>query len=560
VARALVAELDLDSVLRHTLEAASDLTHARYAAIGVIAPDRASLARFETLGIDAETALEIGGLPTGHGVLGILIADPRPLRVADIGAHAKSYGFPLGHPPMGSFLGVPLVVRGEAWGAIYLTETAHDEFDEVDEDAVVALAELASAAIGTAVAYQGERARAVQLERSVTGLAATAEIARAIGGETRLDRVLELVVKRGRALVEARAMLIMLIDGDDLVIRAIAGDAPTELLGARYPVRDSAVAALLTTGNADRIGDATTRLRLVVSDALQPQTGLIVPLVFHSHVVGALEAFDRTHEGPEFSDEDERLLEAFAASAATAVGSAQNVAAETLRRSIDASERERARWARELHDETLQELGAISMTLASAHESDDAQKLREAVGLSLGYGEYAMRGLREIITDLRPGALDALGVKAALESLAERTRKRWDIRVALDVDLDYEAGRAPLRHARALYRIAQEAIANAVKHAHASAISIRMTEDATGVRLSIKDDGRGFDYRGQHPNGFGLIGMHERAELINGTLTVESRPGAGTQIQVFAPSERRPPTATPWREEGDGGREQQDTG
>ena len=300
-----------------------------------------------------------------------------------------------------------------------------------------------------------------------------------------------------------------------------------------------------------------------VSDALHPQTGLIVPLAFHGHVVGALEAFDRTRDGPEFSEEDERLLEAFAASAATAVGSAQDVAAEALRRSIDASERERARWARELHDETLQELGAISITLSSAHESNDARKLQEAVTLSLGYGEYAMRGLREIITDLRPGALDALGVTAALESLAERTRKRWDIAIEVDVDLVCEADRAPLRHAPALeaglYRIAQEAIANAVKHAHASAISIRLNEVDNGIRLVIEDDGRGFD-PGRHSSGFGLIGMHERAELVGGTLTIESGPGEGTRVEVSAPSERRPLASLPSFDESDGGTEQQSTG
>jgi two-component system, NarL family, sensor histidine kinase DevS len=554
----------VDSVLRHTLEAAADLADARYAAIGVIAPDGTSLARFETLGIDAETACEIGDLPTGHGVLGLPISEPRRLRLPDIGAHARSYGFPLAHPPMRSFMGVPLAVRGEAWGCIYVTEASHGTFDETDEEALVALAELASAAIGTATVYHSERTRADALERSISGLAATTEIARAIGGETRLDRVLELVVKRARALVEARAMLIMLIDGDDLVVSAIAGDATTDLLGTRYPVRDSAVSALLATGQAERIGDATTRLRLAISDALQPQTGLIVPLVFHGHVVGALEAFDRTHAGPAFSDEDERLLEAFAASAAIALGSARDVAAETLRRSIDASERERARWARELHDETLQELGAISMTLASAHESDDVRTLQEAVSLALGYDEYAMRGLREIITDLRPGALRALGVKAALELLVARTRKRSGIDVALDVDLDCESGSTSARHAPALeaglYRIAQEAIANAVKHAHASAISIRVAEVENGVRLTVEDDGRGFDYMGPHASGFGLIGMHERAELIHGTLTIESRPGKGTVVQVFAPSERRPPSAAPWSERRETAEEEGRTG
>jgi signal transduction histidine kinase len=552
-ARALTAEIDPDSVVRLTLQAAADLTGARYAAIGALAPDGTSLARFETLGIGPETAREIGDRPTGRGVLGLLTGEPRPLRLPDIGAHPLSHGFPVGHPPMRSFLGVPLVVGGKTWGSVYVTEAARGTFDEIDEEALVALAELASAAIGTATAYDREHTRADTLERALSGLEATTEIARAIGGETRLDRVLELVVKRGRALVAARTMLILLVDGDDLVVRAVAGAATSGLLGTRYALRDSAVAALLATGHAERIGDATTRLRLAVSDAERPQAGLIVPLVFHGHVVGALEAFDRTHAGPAFSDEDERLLEAFAASAAMALGSAQDVAAETLRRSIGASERERARWARELHDETLQELGAISVTLASAHESDDPRRLQEAVGLALGYGEHAMHSLREIITDLRPGALDARGVKAALESLVARSRKRSGIDIALEVDLLEEgaahiSGRGAPALEAGLYRIAQEALANAVKHAHASAVRIRVAETEDGVRLTIEDDGRGFDPTDPQTSGFGLTGMRERAELLHGTLTIESRPGKGTTVRVFAPSERRALSAAPWSE------------
>ena len=212
VGRALIAELDPDSVLRTVLDAACELTGARYAAIGILTADRMSLERFVTRGIDAETQREIGDLPRGRGVLGVLIDDPRPLRLADVGQHAKSYGFPIGHPPMKSFLGVPLVIRGEAWGNLYLTEKVEGEFDEADEEVILALAGWAATAIENARLHRSERARRDALERAVRGLEATTEIARAVGGETRLDRVLELIVKRGRALVEARGMVIMLAE------------------------------------------------------------------------------------------------------------------------------------------------------------------------------------------------------------------------------------------------------------------------------------------------------------------------------------------------------------
>ena len=441
VGRTLVADLDLESVLRSVLDAASELTGARYAAIGVLASDRRTLERFLTLGIDSEKQQEIGDLPRGRGVLGVLIDDPRPLRLADVGAHPKSYGFPIGHPPMQSFLGVPLLIRGEAWGNLYLTDKQGGDFDEADEEAILVLADWAATAIDNARLYRSERERRGELERAVRGLEATTEIARAIGAETRLERVLELIVKRGRALVEARGMVILLSDGDDLVITAVAGQVDSELIGTRISVADSAGGAVLRSRRPERIGDASSRLRFVLAEMIDAKAGLLVPLVFHGRVVGVLEAFDSLGDTLEFSAEDERIMEAFAASAATAVATAQNVAEQTLLRSIDASDRERARWARELHDETLQELSALKITLSGAKRATDSNAVREAVGTALEYSEHAIRGLRDIIADLRPAALDALGTQAALETLAERVRARSDLEVELKVDLSYESGR-----------------------------------------------------------------------------------------------------------------------
>src|SRR4029077_2458207 len=156
------------------------------------------------------------------------------------GQHPKSYGFPIGHPPMQSFLCVPLVIRGEAWGNLYLTEKAQGEFDESDEDAILALAGWAAIAIENARLHQSERDRRDALERAIRGLEATTEIARAVGGETQLDRVLELIVKRGRALVEARGMVILLTDGADLVITAVAGQVDASLVGTRLAIAESA--------------------------------------------------------------------------------------------------------------------------------------------------------------------------------------------------------------------------------------------------------------------------------------------------------------------------------
>src|SRR3954447_2926128 len=216
----LLSQLEPEAVLDQVLETAREITGARYAALGILDRERRELQRFITRGIDAETHRSIGDLPRGRGILGVLIDDPRPLRIAAVGAHAKSYGFPPGHPPMGSFLGVPVIVRGQAWGNLYLTEKqGAAEFDAVDEESVVILAAWAAVAIENARLYEAVAERRDELEQSSRRLEAARAIAVAVGAE----HVLELIAKRGRALVEARSVVILLRDGSDLVVAARAG-------------------------------------------------------------------------------------------------------------------------------------------------------------------------------------------------------------------------------------------------------------------------------------------------------------------------------------------------
>src|SRR5215207_2619401 len=188
----VVSELDHEAVLQRVIEAARELTGARYAALGVLDESRQELERFLTSGIDPSTHRAIGDLPRGRGLLGVLISDPRPLRLTDVGRHPASYGFPLGHPAMRSFLGVPVLVRGEAWGNLYLTEKDGGPFDEADEEAIVVLSHWAATAIQNSHLYRNEQAQRAELERAVRALETTSAITRALGTETDLDRVLEL--------------------------------------------------------------------------------------------------------------------------------------------------------------------------------------------------------------------------------------------------------------------------------------------------------------------------------------------------------------------------------
>jgi len=534
--RGLLSELDLETVLDRLLRTAADLTGARYVALGVLDEGRRELARFLTRGIDEDTHRAIGDLPRGRGLLGVLIDDPRPLRLDDVGDHPRSYGFPPAHPPMRSFLGVPILIRGEAWGNLYLTEKADGEpFAPDDEEAVVVLADWAAIAIENAGLYRDVAARREELERAVRGLRATAAIARAVGGETELERILELVVKRGRALIEAHDVLIMLREGDELVIAAGAGDVHIDD-AARLPLAGSTAGQVLAEGRPRRIADAARELlippdRLGLDDA---STALLVPLVYRGQSLGVLAAFDRLDGDGAFTRDDEQLLEAFAAQAATAVATAKSVEADRRRRSLAATEAERHRWARELHDETLQALGGMKVLLSSAIRLDDPEAMRAAMREATQQLSGDIESLRALIAELRPPALDQLGLAPALASLAQRTGAVNDLEVRADVELPDDRRLGPELETT-VYRVVQESLTNVVKHARASSVDIAVRCDDDAVDVSVADDGIGFEAQAVAGNGFGLAGMRERVELAGGELTVLTGADAGTVIRAQLP-------------------------
>jgi two-component system cell cycle sensor histidine kinase/response regulator CckA len=339
-ARGVLGELDLETVLDRVMHAARDLTGAQYAALGVLEQSEGAgkdgFARFIVVGMDERTQGELGSLPRGLGVLGELIRDAVPLRVANVSAHPHSYGFPSGHPPMRTFLGVPVFVGGRAFANLYLTEKAGGkQFTPEDEEAVVTLADLAGVAIENARRYTGAHERHVELERSVAALEATTQVTRAIGDETDVDVILELVAKRGRALVSARVLLIELSQGDELLIAAGAGEVPAELVGKRVALAGTFAEQAVRARSGIRVEDEVSRARFnevgVGRLGVHATAGLVVPLLFRERSYGALLVIDRLRDGPAFSTEDAVLLEAFAASAATAVAVAHTVAADVER-------------------------------------------------------------------------------------------------------------------------------------------------------------------------------------------------------------------------------------
>jgi signal transduction histidine kinase len=267
---------------------------------------------------------------------------------------------------------------------------------------------------------------------------------------------------------------------------------------------------------------------------------LLVPLAFRGRTLGVLAAFDRLGGEGGFSHDDEQLLGSFAASAATAVSTAKSVERDRLRHALQAAEEERRRWARELHDETLQGLGGLRVGLAAATREPDGEVLREHVRGAVEQLQNEIANLRAIITDLRPAALDQLGLEPALEALVQRVASVEGLEVATDLalrplDPDIET---------TVYRLVQESLTNVSRHARATRVNVRVRLEGARVVLEVRDDGEGFDPSAD-VTGFGVQGMRERVALAGGTLQIESGP-AGTRVAVSLPAgyAPEPPAST----------------
>ena len=519
VGRAIVSELDLETLLRRVVEASRDLTGAAYAALGILNEDKSGLERFLHSGIDEQKRKEIGPLPRGRGVLGELIRSPRPLRLSDVGAHARSYGFPPQHPEMKTFLGTPVLVRGEAWGNLYLTEKAGGvEFDDADEEVVIVLAAWAGVAIENARLYEDLDRRREELEKALRGLEASSDISRTVSSAIELNELLELIVKRGRGVVNATQALLLLSDGNELEVAAVAGEGPGILKGLR-------------------LRDAETWLNDLQAEVpgLRGIPTLVAKLQLRNRPHGLLVAVgSRSPDG--FDANDRNVFDSFAASAATTIVTVHAVEADKLQMSIEASERERHRWARELHDETLQELGALRVLLDASGEEEGLPAGARTVAME--HVDRGIRNLQGLITELRPSVLDELGVGPAIESLARRSSERFGVEIDTDVDIADEQESAPSRlppeMEATIYRLVQESANNAIKHADPTRISVTVSRNPEAVEVSVADDGNGFDPQTAERS-FGLVGMQERVALAGGRLEIESTPGTGTRVHADLP-------------------------
>ncbi|HEY7421981.1 MAG TPA: GAF domain-containing protein [Gaiellaceae bacterium] len=527
---AVTSELSLDALLHRLVEAAAELTGARYAALGVIDANGVELEQFITHGIDPELRAEIGELPHGRGILGVLIRETRPLRLHNLGEDPRSVGFPPAHPPMHSFLGVPIMLRGVAYGNLYLTEKqGGEDFTGEDEELVTLLAGQAAVAIENARLYEASTRWSRQLQ-------SLNEVGNALATETDLERLLDLIVRRLRELLGARIVALALpSSGDSLRFAAVAG--AEDLLGTTISRSESKSGAVLDRRRSERVDSVLDdpEVHQEVSRQLAARTGMWIPLIGRDRAIGVLEIHDK--EGPDarFSHDDFRLAETFATRAAVAVELSQRVARDAVRRVVQAQELERQRLARELHDETGQALTSILLGLKPLEDALAEHPARAALAELREHVVSALQNVRRLAVELRPAVLDDFGLVPALERLTDAFADQPDIRVDFHSALGDR--RLPSEVETTLYRVVQESLTNIVKHANAHNVSVSLARRGSTVAAVIEDDGAGFDERAVRDDGVGLLGMRERLSFVDGRLEIESRPGSGTTVVAEVPVE-----------------------
>ncbi|MFC7245245.1 GAF domain-containing protein [Catellatospora aurea] len=504
-------DLDLRSTLERIVIASCRLADAKYGALGVLGPDD-RLVEFITHGISPEQHAAIGDLPTGHGVLGLLISHPEPVRMPDISTHPRSVGFPPNHPPMHSFLGVPIRIRDQVFGNLYLADKHNGaEFTDDDQEITIALAAAAGAAIENARLY-------AVAQRRQRWLAATAEIINSLGEDTTTAEALALVARRAREVAEAELVAVLLHEEDNATLTVAIVDAAEPvpgLAGAVLPVAQTGFAPVLSNQQVvslEQLGKAAP-WPVAVPDirgiAAPFATGQGVLLVAYT---GAARA------------EDELLLTAFAGQAGLALLRAQ--AREDREQLLVLSDRERI--ARDLHDVVIQRLFATGLQLQTVASMVSARpELAKRIESAVDDLDSTIRDIRGAIFELRSPAGQSL--RAELRTLVDGAAASLGFRPDLVLDGPVDSAVPDQMHAD-LLAVIREALSNVVRHAHAGRVLVAVAVDGGRLTATVTDNGSG----GATPRG-GLRNLAERAALHGGTLTVEPGDPAGTVLRWNVP-------------------------
>ena len=521
---AVASGLELDTTLRRIVDAAIELGEAKYGALGVLAED-GSLSEFIYVGIDDEARRQIGDLPEGHGVLGVVIDEAKPLRLEEISAHPASVGFPAHHPPMHTFLGVPVRVRDEVFGRLYLTEKKNGEpFTDDDEVVVQALAAAAGIAIENAHLYEQAQVRQ-------QWLAATSEVTTELLGGTDPAEALNTIATRALELTGSDVTMLALPNSgrldvdddwgdevDDLTVTVCAGTRAAELSGTHIDLEDSVPGAVYRDRTPRSVGELGLR-----DHRFGP--ALVVPLRAGDRTTGVLIAAREPGAGS-FESAQLSVVASFADQAALAL---QLAAQQRAARELDVLG-DRDRIARDLHDHVIQRLFAVGLSMQSTQRRTKSPELQKRLGDSIEQMHEIVQEIRTAIFDLHGGAAGETRLRHRLhDAVAELTD---DAPVHPTVSMSGPIDTLPTQLAEHVEAVVREAVSNAVRHAEASTLSVSVAVKDDVIRVVVLDDGCGLP-ADVSPSGLGNLG--DRAEASGGSFSLGTGPEGGLKVEWSAP-------------------------
>jgi signal transduction histidine kinase len=523
-------ELDLEQALHSIVEAAATLVDAEYGALGVIGPDGKRLSAFHTVGVSEKTIARIGPFPEGHGILGELIRHPEPLRLTKISQHPASYGFPPHHPPMNTFLGVPIRVRDQVFGNLYLTEKRGGvQFDEEDEAVLATLAVAAGVAIDNARLYEESRLRERWLQ-------ASAEINHTLMSGGPGAEVLRLIAERAGEITASAlaAVALPMEDSDRLSVEIAVGVDADAHRGLVLPIDASLMGLAFSEGapvtSEDVIQDERISPEPARFEGLGP--GVAVPIGSAETGTRGVVLLVRTAGRPPYQAREIEPLQAFAAQAA--------VAMELAERRRDAEEvavlKDRDRIARDLHDLAIQRLFATGMTLQSAGRFIEHEEAAGRVARAVDDLDETIKIIRSTIFGLRAREDGAgAGLRGRVVRVIGEATQVLGFAPSLRMEglLDTDVPREVAEHVVA---VLSEALTNVARHAHADRTDVVLQAHGGEIRLTVSDNGVGISPEGRRS---GLRNMAERAEQLGGALELEGGPQGGTVLAWHAPVDPR---------------------
>ncbi len=516
--RTIVSDLDLATVLRRIVESAVTLVGAQYGALGVVAPEGSGLQEFIHVGMDAPTVEKIGQLPEGKGLLGLLIEQPAAIRLDDLAAHERSVGFPPGHPPMRGFLGVPVRVRDEVFGNLYLTRDDGHSFSEQDEEIVEAMAATAGVAIENARLFADSQHRA-------EWLTASADVTRRVlAGD---EGALRMIAQTVRTLADADLVTVTLPQEGELLVAVADGAEAAQLDGSRYPragtlsdhvMKSGTPVRLANPEESEEVGGGT----IYLAGHVQVGPVMVLPLVGRVAVRGSLVVCRNRGRTP-FSEVDMEMATTFSNHASTALELAE--ARRDQQRVLLLEDR--ARIARDLHDHVIQQLFAAGLMVQATSAHLDAERDIATLGEVVTSLDEAIKQIRISIFQLQPAS--ALGMRSAVLDVVSEVRPAlgFDPRLDLDGPLDSLSTDELIRDVTAVVR---EGLTNVAKHARAVSAELSIHATTSQLTVTISDNGDGLTATSRRS---GLDNMRRRAEERQGTMVVAEVPDLGGTTIVW---------------------------